>query len=121
MLSANKIGLLRLASMKLLGGVCIACGEYDLTSLHIHHVDPLKTPSGRGQAVRAWEGLNIAVCEKALLLCPYCHGLFHSDDKMIWLQRQPSIEYLTDRRRAFIEEMKSLYEDDVEIFRCSAA
>lgn len=108
MLAAEKIELLRVAAFDLLGGVCAACGDYDRSSLHIHHIEPIKTPSGRGQDRRAWEGLKIAVCKKALLLCPYCHGMIHSNDKMLWLQSSPSIIHHEAMRRDLMEDYKGV-------------
>lgn len=118
MLAAEKIELLRVAAFDLLGGVCAACGDYDRTSLHIHHIEPIKTPSGRGQDRRAWEGLKIAVCKKALLLCPYCHGMIHSNDTMIWMQSDKSQDFREAMRRDFIDSMDSLYVEDVQIYKC---
>lgn len=96
MLASVKIEWIREASLKLLGGCCASCGDTDIDSLHIHHIIPLKTPSGRGQDRRAWEGLRLAVHQEGLILCPYCHGMLHSNDKMLWLQ---------DDKPSFAKEM----------------
>lgn len=105
-LKKEHVELLRVATMDLLGGVCIACGDYDRSTLHVHHIIPCKDGEGRGRDLRAWEGLHIAVCHKALLLCPYCHGMLHSKDVMLWMQSSPTMSTQEAFRRDLMEDYK---------------
>lgn len=105
-MSKEKICLIRNSAIKMMGGFCKACGETDIKDLHVHHIIPLKTLKGRGSRARAWEALELAYQGKGLVLCSYCHGMLHSNDKMLWMQAAATMSYEERFRRDLMEDFK---------------
>lgn len=70
----------RMAAIYLMGARCAACGDTNISHLHIHHVYPVNqggNRQGRGSAVRVKNLVLDVMKHNTVLLCEWCHEDLH--------------------------------------------